>query len=136
MKILAALDDSVFADKVLDAAMLLAVEKGASLTIVTVAPLLDEIDEMPPGMDDKLRNWAVGVVDAAVAKAKAKGMIVTGHVEQSASPAHSIVAYALDQGVGCIVVGHKGKSNLERLLVGSVAQGIVAHAHCSVFVVK
>lgn len=136
MKILAALDDSVFADKVLEAAMLLAVAKEASLTIVTVAPLIDEIDDMPPGMDDKLRNWAVGVVEAAVAKAKARGFIATGHVEQSTSPAHSIAAYAKDQAVDCIVIGHKGKSNLERLLVGSVAQAVVAHAHCSVFVVK
>jgi len=34
------------------------------------------------------------------------------------------------------VVGHKGKSNLERFLVGSVAQQVVAHAGTSVLVVK
>lgn len=136
MKILAAIDDSLFADKVLDTAMAMAADKAAALEIVTVAPLIDEIDDMPPGMDDKLRNWAVTIVDGAVAKAKAKGLAVTGHVEQSTSPAASIAAYAKDQKADCIVIGHKGKSNLERLLVGSVAQAVVAHAPCSVFVVK
>lgn len=136
MKFLVAIDDSVFAKTVLDTAITMASDKQAELHIVTVAPLIDEIDDMPPGMDDKLRRWASGIVDAAEAQAKAKGLSAVGHVEQSTSPAASIAAYAKEIGAQRIIVGHKGKSNLERLLVGSVAQGVVAHAPCSVFVVK
>lgn len=35
-----------------------------------------------------------------------------------------------------IVVGHKGRSGIERLLVGSVASRVVHHAPCSVWVVR
>ena len=121
MKILVAIDDSTFAEKVLDTAITMAADKAAALAVVTVAPLIDEIDDMPPGMDDKLRTWAEKVANAGAAKAKERGVAATAHVEQ---------------GVDRIVIGHKGKSNLERLLVGSVAQAVVAHAPCSVFVVK
>ena len=136
MKILVAIDDSAFAEKVLDTAITMAADKAAALAVVTVAPLIDEIDDMPPGMDDKLRTWAEKVANAGAAKAKERGVAATAHVEQSDAPAASITSYAKEQRVDRIVIGHKGKSNLERLLVGSVAQAVVAHAPCSVFVVK
>lgn len=136
MKILVAIDDSSFADKVLETAALMAKDKAAKLAVISVAPLLDEIDDMPPGFDEKLRAGAAAAVAKAEQAAKAKGVEAKGHVEQSNSPAGSIVAYAKEIGADRIVIGHKGKSNLERLLVGSVALAVVAHAHCSVFVVK
>lgn len=136
MHILVAIDDSPFAGKVLTTAITMAVAAEAALDIISVAPLIDEIDDMPPGMDDKLRAGAEKTVAAAKAAATAKGLPATGHVEQGNSPAASIVACAREIGADRIVIGHKGKSNLERLLVGSVAQTVVAHAPCSVFVVK
>ena len=35
-----------------------------------------------------------------------------------------------------IVVGTRGKSGFKKLLLGSVASGIVTYAHCPVLVVK
>lgn len=136
MKILVAIDDSTFADKVLDTAVRMAKDKAARLSVISVAPLLDEIDDMPPGFDDKLRAGAAAAVAKAEQASASAGVTVKGHVEQSNSPAASIVEYAKEIGADRIVIGHKGKSNLERLLVGSVALAVVAHAHCSVFVVK
>lgn len=136
MKILVAIDDSTFADKVLETAIVMAKDKAAKLAAISVAPLLDEIDDMPPGFDEKLRASAAAAAAKAEQAAKAHGLVAKGHVEQSNSPAASIVEYAKEIGADRIVIGHKGKSNLERLLVGSVALAVVAHAPCSVFVVK
>jgi nucleotide-binding universal stress UspA family protein len=35
-----------------------------------------------------------------------------------------------------IVMGSKGKTGLKRFLIGSVAEGVVRHAHCPVLVVR
>lgn len=136
MKILVAIDDSKFADKVLDTAITMAKDKASALDVISVAPLLDDIDDMPPGFNDKLKTIAAAAVTKAKAAGTAKGVSITGHVEQHVSPASSIVECAKDIQAERIVIGHKGKSNLERLLVGSVALAVVAHAPCSVFVVK
>ena len=136
MKILVAIDDSPFAAKVLDTAITMAADKAAELSIISVAPLIGEIDDMPPGMDDKLRAGTEKAVAQAEATAAARGIKAQGYVDQSISPAEAIVAHAKEIGADRVVVGHKGKSNLERLLLGSVAQAVVAHAPCSVFVVK
>jgi nucleotide-binding universal stress UspA family protein len=136
MKILVAIDDSTFAAKVLDTAIAMAKDKAAKLVVISVAPLLDDIDDMPPGFDEKLRAGAAAAVAKAEAAAAAQGVAAQGFVAQSTSPAMTIVEYAKEIGADRLVVGHKGKSNLERLLVGSVALAVVAHAPCSVFVVK
>jgi nucleotide-binding universal stress UspA family protein len=35
-----------------------------------------------------------------------------------------------------IVIGSKGMSGLKRMLLGSIASGVVTYAHCPVLVVK
>ena len=48
----------------------------------------------------------------------------------------SIVNYAEEENVDLIVVGTRGKSGLKKLLLGSVASGVITYSHCSVLVVK
>ena len=50
--------------------------------------------------------------------------------------ASSIVSYCENRGVDIIVAGTRGKSGFKKLLLGSVASGIVTYAHCPVLVVK
>ena len=50
--------------------------------------------------------------------------------------ASSIVSYCENRSVDIIVVGTRGKSGFKKLLLGSVASGIVTYAHCPVLVVK
>ena len=54
----------------------------------------------------------------------------------SGRPAHVISEFAVKNGVDLIVVGSQGKSGLERLLLGSVAESIIRMADCMVLVVK
>jgi nucleotide-binding universal stress UspA family protein len=48
----------------------------------------------------------------------------------------SIVQYAQRENIGLILVGTRGRSAFKRLLLGSIASGIVTHAHCPVMVVR
>jgi nucleotide-binding universal stress UspA family protein len=52
------------------------------------------------------------------------------------SVAESIIGYAAEQKADLIVIATRGKSGLKRLVLGSVASGVVAHATCPVLVVR
>jgi nucleotide-binding universal stress UspA family protein len=54
----------------------------------------------------------------------------------SGRPAQVITEFALKNRVDLIVVGSQGKSGLERLLLGSIAESIIRMADCMVLVVK
>lgn len=47
-----------------------------------------------------------------------------------------ILKYADDEGIDLIVVGTRGRTGIKRMLLGSVASGVVTFAHCPVMVVK
>ena len=52
-------------------------------------------------------------------------------------PAEYILAeYAENEKMDLIVMGTRGMSGFKRLLIGSVASGVVKHAHCTVLVVR
>ena len=47
-----------------------------------------------------------------------------------------ILKYADDEGIDLIVVGTRGRTGIKRMLLGSVASGVVTFANCPVMVVK
>ncbi|AFU58955.1 putative UspA domain protein [Candidatus Nitrososphaera gargensis Ga9.2] len=53
-----------------------------------------------------------------------------------ASAADSIIKYAESKNVDLIVMGTHGRTGIKRFLIGSVANGVVTHAKCSVLVVR
>ena len=55
---------------------------------------------------------------------------------QHGDPRRVIVDEAREWGADLIIIGARGHGALERWLIGSVAQNVVAHAPCSVEVVR
>jgi nucleotide-binding universal stress UspA family protein len=49
-------------------------------------------------------------------------------------PAGEIVRIAAEEGVDMIVLGTHGRSGISRMLMGSVAEGVVRRASCPVLV--
>ena len=47
-----------------------------------------------------------------------------------------IVDYAENNNIDLLVIGTRGRSGVRRLLLGSVASGVVTYAHCPVLVIK
>lgn len=47
-----------------------------------------------------------------------------------------IVEYAENNKVDMIVIGSRGKTGFKKMLLGSVASGVVTYSHCPVLVVK
>lgn len=139
LKIMAAIDQSIYADKVLDRAIDLAKREEAELTVVTVVEFsfvnTAELGGHPEMLEQFRRDSErrLGEVRKKVAD---KGLKAQIEVLEGASPADSIIQYADKHGIDLIVVGHKGRSAIERFLVGSVANKVVTHAPCSVLVVR
>jgi nucleotide-binding universal stress UspA family protein len=48
----------------------------------------------------------------------------------------SIIDYASNNDVDLIVIGTRGRTGLKRFVMGSVANGVVQHAHCPVLLVR
>jgi nucleotide-binding universal stress UspA family protein len=126
-KILYATDFSSYSTQAYFHAVGLAESWKASLAIVTV---------FTPGSDGQTIAdhgfWQKQLESIRPSNAK----IPVTHVLLEGDPAAEIVAYAEDAKVDVIVMGTHGRSGVERLLMGSVAERVLRDAHCSVLVVK
>jgi nucleotide-binding universal stress UspA family protein len=75
------------------------------------------------------------VLEKAKKYAAEKGVVLIGHMEQGHAGTE-IIALAKREGCDLIVVGSHGKSNADRLLIGSVSTYIVSHSPVATMVVR
>jgi nucleotide-binding universal stress UspA family protein len=76
-------------------------------------------------------------VSAAASAAKERGVEAKGEIVQDTqSPVWEIIQYAEKNRSELIVLGTRGLGGFRRVLLGSVAGGVVSYAHCSVLVVR
>lgn len=70
-------------------------------------------------------------------RGKENGVEIESKVRETGeSVPAGIIRYAEEDRTDLIVVGSKGKSELEKLFLGSVAAGVLAYAPCPVLVVR
>ena len=91
---------------------------------------------MPPNTQDKLEDEARAALKKAKALFDAKNLPVETVLEAGLVPANLIIAKAQDGKFDRIVIGSTGQNALERILMGSTAAKVVAHAPCEVTVVR
>ena len=139
MKIMAALDLSKHAAGILEKAVQQAKLCSGELSILVVAEdfmdIGDYLGESANITEKSLAAAKAGAADYA-AKAKALGVEAKVLLEQGVSPADLIVKVAEDNKIDLLILGSRSKKGLDRFLIGSVASKVVAHAPCSVLVVR
>jgi nucleotide-binding universal stress UspA family protein len=135
-KILVAHDGSPTADKAFRTALELAGKFGAELHAVSVvrlpefgedietAAMIDAGREHYNKLGQRLRDEGGGQGIAVHFRT------LVGH------PAEQVVAEAQKIPVELIVLGHRGKSLIERWLTGSTTKQVMGYAHCAVLVVR
>jgi nucleotide-binding universal stress UspA family protein len=57
-------------------------------------------------------------------------------IDSQMSVEGAIVEYAENNGIDLIILGTRGRSGIKKLLLGSVASGVISYATCPVIVVK
>lgn len=97
--------------------------------IVLAGATLQEIRERQATEADQL-------VKQAGERITAPGRLSVETTIAEGDPRTAIVDEADEWQADLIVVGSHGRTGLKRLMLGSVAQSVVAHAHCSVEVVR
>jgi nucleotide-binding universal stress UspA family protein len=121
----------------IDAALALARADGtAALRLINVQPLVPIafVDYIPPNFDEEMRDLAEKDLVEAAAKVDLPRDRVSTTVRFGAIYPE-VLAEAADWGADLIVVGSH-RPTMATYLLGSNAKTIVAHAKCSVLVVR
>lgn len=145
--LLIATDGSELGDKAVAAGLDLARAYGAKVTIITATDPVGTgigsggfgaIDAGPvlARLEESYAAEAKKILLAAKAKADASGIEArTLHVAQ-ARPADAILDLAKTEHADTIIMGSHGRRGLKRLLLGSQAAEVLAHAQVPVLIVK
>lgn len=150
-KILVPIDGSELSRRAADYAIFLSSKLGTELCIIHV------IDNIPyehnvgsyglydietPGEIKQILEEERGITkewfDKIKASAKEKNIqvIKTELVTTRSSIESAIVNYAKRNRVDLIVIGPAGHSGFKKLMLGSVASGVIKHSHCPVMMIK
>ena len=121
-KILYPTDFSSYSNQAYFHALGMAETYGASLTVVYVHT---------PGSDDR-EHWRGQLEQVRPVNPK----IPVSHVLLEGDPAAEITRFAADAGIDVIVIGTHGRTGVDRLVMGSVAERVMREATCSVRVVN
>jgi len=134
-KILAAIDESDVADRVLAATQELATLSGGEVWVIHARER--EPSKFMVSATESTAD-AQAVVDAAVQKLAGSGLTVHGEVADTlyGYAAREIINYAKSNDVGVIVMGSRGLGDLAGLLVGSTAHKVIHLADRPVIVIR
>jgi nucleotide-binding universal stress UspA family protein len=141
-KILVATDGSNPATDAVKQAIGIAAATGSKLTLANVVyvPPLAYTDAPPVNIDrtfQDLRADGERIVGEAQKLAKASGVNAdTTIIDNNRSPVWAITKLAEDGKFDLTVLGTRGMGGLRRTVMGSVANGIVHYAECSVLVTR
>jgi nucleotide-binding universal stress UspA family protein len=97
----------------------------------TATPVIEEYLKV---YEEKVQSWFDKVRD--MAKTECIPDLKTEIFTDVNSVIESIIDYATSKNIDLIVIGTRGRTGLKRFLMGSVANGVVQHAHCSVLLVR
>lgn len=135
--ILVGYDGSPPATAALLHAVELALRCGADLSVAAVARVPEyaaTVDEVNGALEDA-RRYFQAALDRAAALARERGVAAATHV-LAGHPADALIRFAQQHRVDLIVVGPRGLTPVQRLLLGSVSAALVRHAPCSVLVYR
>jgi nucleotide-binding universal stress UspA family protein len=137
MKVLVATDGSEHSMKAVQRGLELAEKEGAQVTLMSVAYYgADYLTGMPPNIRDKLEDEAREALKKAKALFDAKNLPVETVLQAGLVPANLIIIKAQEDKFDRIIIGSTGLNALEKIVMGSTAAKVVAHAPCEVTVVR
>ena len=135
-KLLVAYDGSEQAGKAFDFALDIASKHSADIIVLSVVrpPEPPEAVEMEAVLENAT-DYYEEQFTALKEKARDQGIVPRFEVRVG-HPADQIVHTANEESVDMIVMGHRGKSLVQRWLLGSVSKRVLSYAHCTVSIVR
>ncbi|MGP6157933.1 MAG: universal stress protein [Vulcanimicrobiaceae bacterium] len=130
-------DGSTRARRVFDVALEIARRFSSRLKLVAVAMSAEHggsEHDRAQSLESAQRFYAERG-DALIAESHERGVTTELVILAGSHPAEDVVEIARKSGADLIVVGRRGMSPVERLMIGNAADRIVRNAHCPVLVV-
>jgi len=141
-KVLVGIDGSKHSFRAAEYAMEISIKYMAKLIAVTVTYIpakshvsQQEAIQVGAGLSemDKAKTW----FESFTQRAKQNKIELRAELVSSQRPVdYVILEYAEKESIDLIVIGTRGRIGLSKLMLGSVASGIVAYSHSPVLVVK
>lgn len=135
-RILAAYDGSEPAKKAFDAAVEVAERFNASLLVLAVARPSEPAEDVETEaiLENAKEHFEA---DFASMRAKTGSLATAPRFEVKVGhPVEQIMSTAEEEEIDLILMGHRGKTFLQRWIMGSVSKQVMNYAHCAVMVVR
>jgi len=135
-RILVAMDRSKYSEKAFDQAISMAKICKSTLFIISVLDLYPEVKEIEIALEErgKMLKGTKEFLEAVKAKAAKENIPCETIVHIGGQPHEFIIQEAKEKNIDLIVMGTHGRTGLDKLLIGSVAERVVGHAPCAVMV--
>lgn len=131
-------DGSIASEGAVRVAIDLAKTCGSKLYLISVIEIPafgGEFVETLPKMVEKLESDTRGLLNSIKERATKEGVSSEAIIYQGEEPYKYIVDEASKNNVEMIIMGRRGRTGLERLMMGSVTAKVIGHAPCKVLVV-
>ena len=139
-RILLAYDNSEVSRKALSLCASLPLDDRAQVTALRVMPMVtayrQDIRQRLNTIWQQKQQAAKTTLEEAVQALRWSTPCVSSELREASDVSEEILDFAEKTGTDLIMVGCKGKSAIERFLLGSKTNRIARHAHCSVWVVR
>jgi len=141
-KILAPIDRSKYKEKIIEHAISLGKARGAEIVAIHV---IDpghgipgaRIKEKELEREERATKPAHELLNGVDLLAEGKGVHIKKEVVKvSDTVGKAIIDYAKTNKFDVIIIGTSGMGRVQRMFLGSVANHVIHHAHCSVFAVR
>ena len=133
-RILVALDGSAHSEKALDQAISMARVCNSTLFAISVVDLYPEAIEMAPALVEKMSEDVRKILEHAKQKAEQENITCETIVHMGGRANEFIVQEAKEKNIDLIVMGTHGRTALKRVIMGSVAERVIAAAPCAILV--
>jgi len=140
-KILVPFDGSGYSRKAFEKALEIAEKFASKLIVITVlqSKISDSTGislERMQEIQDEEKDTATLMLKKLEEQANTKNIPFLMEVIHNPSPSDGIITLAENNNVDLIVIGSHGRTGFRKIVLGSVANGVLEHAKCPVLITK
>ena len=132
--LMVATDGSKYGESAVREAIRLAKICSSNLIAVSVVKTNIEFDSVLPQFVEKKEKEAIKHLESVKAQAAEEGINCVTIVSRNEEPYEDIVHHASENNVYMIIMGTHGRSEMKRLMMGSVTAKVIGHASCNILV--
>ena len=139
-RILVAMDRSKYSEKAFNQAISMAKICKSTLFVISVINLYPEVNEIELPLEgplegkEKVFEGTMEFLEGVKDRAAKENIPCETIVHIGAQPHEFIIQEAKEKNIDLIVMGTHGRTGLNKLLIGSVAERVLGHTPCAVMI--